>query len=394
LTATFRADGSTKFGENNKYGYFPSVAAAWNLSNEDFVPAVFDNLKLRVGYGQIGNQNFAPGSALTRYALLPAGGFQITNTANPDLTWETNTTTNIGVDFALMDFKIVGSLEYFNKVTTDALFNGPVAAPAPAFTKWDNLDGEIVNSGVELALGTVLVSNEKTTVELGVNATYLKNEIRDFGNQLVEVGGIFGQGVSGATVQRLVDGQPLYVYYTNEFLGFEDDGTAIVSDDKRYLGNPNPDLLLGFNGSISVDKLSFAFNFNGAFGHQLYNNTANTVLPIGNLGTRNIDANLIGGSVQESRANPVAASSRYIESGNYLKLTNASLNYDFGEVGSVKGLRLSLTGQNLFWITNYSGFDPEVNTVNFNANGIPSFGLEYIPYPSSRTFIFSAAFTL
>ncbi len=128
-------------------------------------------------------------------------------------------------------------------------------------------------------------------------------------------------------------------------------------------------------------------NWNGAFGHQLYNNTAMSVLPIGNLGSRNLDAALLEGDVKESVANPITSSSRYVEDGDFVKLANATLSYDLGKVSKLSNVRLSLTGQNLLVITNYSGFDPEVNTVNLR-NGIPSSGIEYIPYPSAKSFIF------
>jgi iron complex outermembrane receptor protein len=140
-----------------------------------------------------------------------------------------------------------------------------------------------------------------------------------------------------------------------------------------------------------VDQFSLGLNFNGAFGHQIYNNTKMSVIPIGNLGTRNVDANLIGGPVQESLANAIAPSSRYIEDGDFIKLSNATASYNFGNLRSFNNITLSVTGQNLFVITDYTGFDPEVNTVNLR-NGIPSSGIEYIPYPSARSFLVSLAF--
>ena len=145
-------------------------------------------------------------------------------------------------------------------------------------------------------------------------------------------------------------------------------------------------MIAGLSLNFSTGDFFAGLNFNGAYGHQLFNNTKMSVIPIGNLGTRNVDANLIGHSVQESKANPIAASSRYIEDGAFTKLANATVGYSFGDVGPFKGLGVTLTGQNLFIITDYTGFDPEVNTVNL-VNGVPSSGIEYIPYPSSRTFV-------
>ncbi len=140
-----------------------------------------------------------------------------------------------------------------------------------------------------------------------------------------------------------------------------------------------------------MKKWYFAVNFNGAFGHKLYNNTANTVLPVNNLSSRNIAKELLGN--KESTSNPIATSTRYLESGNFLKLTNATISYTFGDVGkSFKNLNLSLTGQNLFVITKYTGFDPEVNT-DKSVNGVNSFGIEYIPYPTARSIMLSVGVT-
>ena len=132
---------------------------------------------------------------------------------------------------------------------------------------------------------------------------------------------------------------------------------------------------------------------NGAFGHYLYNNTANTVLPIGNIGTRNIAKSLIGTGVLENTANPVAPSTRYLEKGDYMKLANATLSYRVGNVGVFRNVLVSVTGQNLFVITGFSGFDPEVNT-NAAVGGITSFGLEYTPFPSARTILLGLNFSL
>ena len=142
------------------------------------------------------------------------------------------------------------------------------------------------------------------------------------------------------------------------------------------------DKLYGLTLGVDVGKLNFAMNWNGAYGHMLYNNTAMSVIPITNLGNRNVDANLIDAAGTESTANPIASSSRYLESGNFTKLANATLAYSFGDIRSLKDVRISLTGQNLLLITDYTGFDPEVNTVNLR-NGVPSSGIEYIPYPST-----------
>ncbi|HLF64788.1 MAG TPA: SusC/RagA family TonB-linked outer membrane protein [Saprospiraceae bacterium] len=395
LTASIRADGSSKFGENNRYGYFPSFAVAWKLSNEDFISGgVFDDLKLRLGWGQTGNQEFPAGAAQERYQFT-SGGVQQENVANPDLKWESSSTLNVGLDFALFDYALSGTIEYFSRNTDDLLLDPFVSEPGPAVRAWRNITGEVVNSGLEIALSAFLIEKSNVSLQLGANASFLNNEFSNFDGATIQVGELFGQGISDATVQVMTNGQPLNTFFTREFMGLDDAGNSIYRDngDVFYvLGDPNADLILGATANLTVDKLSVGLNFNGAFGHQLYNNTANSVLPIGNLGTRNIDANLIGGEIRESTANAIAPSSRYIEDGDFIKLANATVSYEIGKVGSFNNINVSLTGQNLFVITDYTGFDPEVNTVNL-ANGIPSSGIEYVPYPSARSFLLSVAFS-
>ncbi|MCB0570448.1 MAG: SusC/RagA family TonB-linked outer membrane protein [Phaeodactylibacter sp.] len=395
LTATVRADGSSKFGENNKYGVFPSFAFAWNLSNEDFMSGgPFDQLKLRLGWGQTGNQEFPAGSAQERYGLSANGALALENVANPDLKWETSTTINAGIDFAVFDYKLSGSVEYFNRKGEDLLFNFAAIQPAPATRYWINLPGEVTNSGIEVALNAFLIENDNLSWQLGANASFLTNDLQNYQGPPVLTGTLFGQGISNATSQRLENGQPLNAFYLREWNGLDDQGFDDLTDDGNtlfFVGDPNPDILLGISTSLSVDKFSFVLNFNGAMGQDIYNNTANTVLPIGNLGSRNIDAKLVG--TGEAIANSIKPSSRYLEKGDYLKLANATLSYDLGNISNaVKNVRLYITGQNLLVFTNYTGFDPEVNTVN-ERDGVPSAGIEYTPYPSARTILFGANFS-
>ncbi len=397
FTATVRADGSSKFGENNRYGVFPSFAAAWNLSSEDFMSGgLFDQLKLRAGWGQTGNQEFPAGAAQERYTLGNNGTLFLNNVANPNLQWETSSTINAGIDFALFDYKLSGSVEYFTRTDENLLFNFQAIDPAPAVRYWVNLPGQVINSGVEIALNAFIIENQKLSWSVGANAAFLTNELREYNGPSVLTGTLFGQGISNATSQRLENGQPLNSFYLREWNGLDDQGFDDLTDGGNtlfHLGDPNPDVLLGIYTTLNVDKFSFVLNFNGAMGYQLYNNTANTVLPIGNLGSRNIDASLVGSGVRESIANSIKPSSRYLEEGDYLKLANATVSYDLGNIGNnVRNVRLFLTGQNLLVFTKFTGFDPEVNTVN-TRDGVPSAGIEYTPYPSARTILFGVNFS-
>ncbi|MFI2742929.1 SusC/RagA family TonB-linked outer membrane protein [Zhouia sp. PK063] len=384
ITGTLRADGSNKFGQNNKYGYFPSVAVAWKLSEEDFIPEFFNQLKLRVGYGQTGNQEFPSGAAQELYIPGLDGSFSQTGNSNPDLKWETSTTTNFGIDFGILNGRLRGTFEYFHKNTEDLLFFAPLAAPNNGGSIWTNLNANVINSGFEASLTGVIINKKDFNWEVGINASFLKNELQNF-DGIIETGFLSGQGVTGTNVQRFVGGQPLHTFYTLRFLGLDDQGLGLYSDSKEYLGDPNPDILLGITSNFSYKNLDATIALNGAYGHQLYNNTGTSVLVASNPSKgRNTSPDYT--LPNENSANAIKGSSRYIESGDFLRLANLTVGYSFDNVADwISRLRVFATGQNLFVITPFSGFDPEVN-VNKQVNGVPSFGIEYTPYPASRNF--------
>jgi TonB-dependent starch-binding outer membrane protein SusC len=398
ITGTFRADGSTRFGENNKYGYFPSLGLAWNVSNEDFLNDIsfINNLKLRASWGKTGNQEFPSGASLNRFGFGQQSISQ-TNYGNEDLKWETSTTTNVGIDFSVLDDRFFGSIDYFNKKTTDVLFEQNIVQPAPGGKIWINLPGHILNKGVELTLNAALVKGNDINWNLGGNISFLQNTVEGLAG-FYETGELRGQGFSDVRGQRLISGQPLNVWYLRRFEGIDKTtGQSIYADNGNtlyYSGSPNPKTLLGLSTDVTYKKFMATVNMNGTFGHYIFNNTAASVLGIGNLGTRNIAKALIGTGVKEAISNAPAPSTRNLEKGNFVKLANATLSYRIGNVGkSVRNLNISLTGQNLFFITNYSGFDPEVNT-DAGFGGIPSLGVEYIPYPSARTILLGLSFSL
>ncbi len=390
LTATVRADGSTRFGENNRYGIFPSFAARWNVINESFISddGIFDDLALRVGWGVTGNQEFPAGSSIDRFALNGNSGISQENIGNPDLKWEESTTLNVGVDFALFNYRLAGTIEYYTRTTDNLLLDPFVQEPGPPIRAWKNIDGQLVNSGLELGLTAFLIQREDLSLSLGTNLAFLSNELTNYTGPDILTGNLFGQGSSGAFVQKHVNGMPLNTYFVRDYTGLDASGTSTFSNEGEpvALGDPNANIVLGASVGLEAGKFGFNMNWNGAFGHQLYNNTAMSVIPIGNLGNRNIDAALIGGDIMESTANPISSSSRYLESGDFIKLANATLTYSLGDISSLKDVKISLTGQNLLIITDYSGFDPEINTVNLR-NGVPSAGIEYIPYPSAKSIL-------
>ncbi len=393
LTGTYRADGSTRFGKNNKYGYFPSVGFAWNVSKEGFLEGndFVKNLKFRASWGKTGNQEFPSGASLNRFGI----GQQVisqSNYGNPDLKWETSTTANVGIDFSIFSDRFTGSVDYFNKKTSDVLFEQNIVQPAPGGKIWVNLPGNVTNKGVEISLLAAVVRGKDFNWNIGGNASFLQNNVSGLAG-FYETGELRGQGFSQVRGQRVVNNQPLNVWYLLQWKGIDKGtGQSVYSDSKIYTGSPNPKLLLGLSTDLSYKKFTATLNFNGNFGHYIYNNTAATVLGIGNLGNRNIAKTLLGSG--EALSNAPAPSTRNLEKGNYVKLTNANLSYRIGNIGKTfRNVNISLTGQNLFVITKYSGFDPEVNT-DGGFGGIPSLGIEYIPYPSARTITLGVNFSL
>jgi len=407
FTSTIRRDGSTKFGVNNKYANFPSIAFAWNAYNEDFLKeSSLSNLKVRLGWGKTGNSEFPSGASRNRYVFGMQSQEQ-TNFGNPDLKWETSATYNLGLDFGLFSNRLFGSLDFFHKTTTDALFERTIAQPAPNGRIWVNLDGEVVNKGVEINLGGSIMQSEDWQWNVGTNITLLKNSVSGLPG-FYETATLRGQGFSNVVGQRMVSGQPLNVWYLAIFEGIDpatglsqyrnsegEVGTDVdPAQNKFYVNSPNPKTLLGISTDVTYKKFSVSVNFNGAFGHYLFNNTLATVLGINNLSGKNISTEFFKPELKEVTSNSAAPSTRYLEKGNYLKLSNATLNYTIGNVGhAFKNLRVSLTAQNLFVFTKYKGFDPEVNT-DGGTNGIPSLGIEYIPYPSARTLLVGLNFSL
>ena len=404
LTATIRRDGSSKFGKENRYGNFPSFGAAWNIAQEDFFPKVnvINSLKLRAGWGKTGNQEFPAGSSVARYSFSGnnSGGLTQNNAFNEDLKWQADRQWNIGADVAVLNNRVNVTLDYFNKLTTDLLFPNIPAQPAPpgGVVKWENLAGEIENKGFEASVFTNIIQTRSFSWDFGVNAAFLKNKVSGLPAS-INTGGLSGQGSSGSTVETLRNGLPINAFFTREFQGI-DKATGIANyreggDILFYVGDPNPNTLLGLTTTLRFGKLMLNASMNGAFGHEIYNETLNNVINVGSINNgKNIALSVFRDPVKESFANPVTASSRFLEKGNYMKLTNATLSYGLGNIGRIfNGVNIYVTGQNLFVITDYSGFDPEVN-VDKNVNGVPSVGIEYIPYPSARTVTFGVNFSL
>lgn len=400
FTATLRADGSTRFGEDQRYGYFPSFAFKWRLLEENFVPDAFSTLGLRLGYGVTGNQEFGNNLFLSaqRYgdsnfqatgSTVDLGGTGQIGIPNPNLKWESTAQINAGIDFGFNNNRLSGSIDYYRKNTTDLLILVFEAQPAPTPFTFRNLDANVLNEGVELALNLVAVDKEAFSWDIGFNVAYNNNIVQNY-DGLVNTGQINGQGLTGAFAQRIAEGQPLYAYFLREFGGFDDEGITIYpnGDVQEFTGNgPLPNLTGGLTNRFQFGNLDVNVFLTGQFGHYIYSNTENAYFTAGALNNgRNVTANVVGNG--ESPLNSPDVSTRFLEKGDFVRLQNATIGYTVPMSGDViSNLRFTLTGQNLFVLTNYSGQDPEVS-ISKSIDGFPSAGIDSNAYPRARTIVF------
>ena len=419
VTATVRADGSSKFGENNKYGTFPSFALGWRISEEEFMSSgPVSNLKLRAGWGQTGNQEIpskitqarftSSVSGTTSYPLTPSGAYPAGTTysrlANPDLQWEVSTQTNVGVDFGFFGGSLSGTIDYFYKVSDNILLNVIPADPIqPATTYWNNVeDMTITNKGLELALNYQHRTAYDFTYGAGGNITFIDNVVENSPYTVLTTGNATGSGLTSAVINGYINGEPIGTFYMKEFIGIDENGLSAfrdangdglnTEDDRIVAGSALPTTMYNFFGNLGYKGFDFSFNFNGVSGNKVYDNTANANFYKARL-AKSLNSTIVAAEFpEESNNNPASVSTRYLKDGAFLRLNNATLGYNFkpqalGLDGWITSLRLSITGQNLFVITDYDGYDPEVNT-DRSVAGITSYGIDYLGYPKARTIVF------
>ncbi|WP_312077059.1 SusC/RagA family TonB-linked outer membrane protein [Chryseobacterium sp.] len=422
LTATLRADGSSKFGENNRYGIFPSLAAGWNISKESFLQDVdfISNLKLRASWGKTGNQEIpskitkrsyksaSDGSGQATYPMDDSGnypvGIYLVRANNPDLQWEVTTQTNIGLDFGFFNNRLTGAVDFFKKVSNDILLEiSPEDPIEPAETMWKNIpDMSINNTGLEFAINYDSNRNSDFTYSVGGNMSFIKNEVKDSPYKVISTGEAQGPGTTNAVINGYINGQPIGTFYVRDFQGLNASGTNIFRDvdgdgqitdnDRIAAGSALPDFTYNINLKAAYKNFDLGLNFNGVAGNMIYNNTASTLFTRGRLG---LSQNTTGAATQfpnESANNTNVISTRYLEKGDFFRLNNATLGYNLdpkllGIGEHIRNIRFTVTGQNLFVITKYSGFDPEINT-GISQGGIQSFGIDYATYPRARSFVF------
>lgn len=438
LTATFRTDGSSRF-VNDQFGYFPGASAAWRISNEDFMSAsgLFDDLKLRVGWGQTGNNNIDNFRARQLYGggnnYLDAPGITPTQLGNPDLKWETTTQFNAGIDFAILDSRIFGSVDYYNKLTEDLLLNRPIPTTS-GFTSVPQNIGEVQNTGVELSLSALPVVGDGFNWEFTLNAAYNKNEIlKLYNNQPIDVG----------FATRLAEGQPIGAFFgwvtdgifQNEqeveahadqpgaapgdyrfmdisggagpdgVLGTADDlpPDGVINDaDRTFIGQGLPSWTGGFTNIFSYKGIELNTFFQFVADVDIYNNNLEFSEGMHNVfnttkrawegrwqqeGDDEDFPRAVANDPNNNRRN----STRNVENGAFMRLKVATLSYNLpksvlGNSGISK-LRIYVTGQNLFTITDYSWFDPEVNTFG-DGDTETAPGTDFLTFPQARSVIF------
>ena len=391
LDLTVRRDGSSKAAAGKKYGNFPSLGLAYKLV--DGKDGLVNDLKLRANVGKTGNTEFPRNSSVGIIEYNGPDQFTIVNNANSQLTWETTTSYGVGTDFTLLNNRLTGSVDYFNKNTTDLIVGIPSTSgqPSPQGIKYQNLPANLINKGLEVSLSYKVIDSDDLTWDISGNAAFLSNTIKNLGESTIyNAGAIHGAGLTDSYVQRIQDGYSLYTYYLPTFTGYDANGISQYADagaSKMLDKQPLPKMTAGFSTSLAYKGFDFSTSLYGNFGHYLFNNTNVALFFQNQLGGKNVTPEVANSAQSRSDAN--TPSTKYLEKGDFIRMGNLTFGYtvkgDILERFKMKSARFYVNGSNLFIITKYSGFDPEVDT-NKTLNGIPSAGIDYLSYPKSRAF--------
>ena len=424
LAAMVRRDGSSVFGKNNQWGYFPSVQAAWNIANEGFIANNLKSLnllKLRATWGISGNSNIPAGVQDFRVGYVGTGIDPVTgdpivnlgylNNPNPDLKWDENQEVNVGLDFGLFNNRISGSVEYYKKTLNELLIaNNNI----PIETNFSNTTyingGKIENKGIEATLNIKLVESKNFSWNTTLVYSTNQQEVLALGNgtydyDFIDVDFISGPGLVGVSTQRMQVGYELGTFFGFEYAGVSNgrwlvngnDGEIHYLDDvgqsdehKKVIGNALPDFEAGWSNYFTFKNFDMSMSFRAVVGHDIYNATNMVFGNPDNLGSRNAnnEAVLLNGTV----AGAYQTLDYYIEDGSFIRLDNINFGYSFINPSFAKGiskLRLYASVNNVFTLTNYGGIDPEINFSGGNGSNEIFFGTDrYNIYPKTRTFTF------
>lgn len=422
LQATVRRDGSSVFGANNRWGTFPSVSAAWNIAEESFMKdGIFDQLKLRAGYGVSGNAlGFGAYSAYTLFGLNSGSSFtyngvtyskiEATQNGNKDLKWETTKMFNVGVDFAFLDSRLSGSIEFYNKKTSDLIWSYDVSTNIYPVGYMNANVGDITNTGIELTINAVPVKTKDFTWQTTVNLAHNKNKVDKLSNKKFSVdykdwgdpniGGISSNG----EVERIKEGESLGTFWTYEWAGYNEHGqsTYYVHDattgertgevtttpekkDKTKVGCALPKVTYGWNNTLTYKKWALTAFFQGNIGNKIMNATRahysnKALLSAG----KNVLADALKDKYFTSDNTYYYPSDRYLENGSFFRLSTLSLAYTFDNLdGWLKSVQVYGTAKNVFTITGYKGLDPDINLGGLE----PGLDKRETFYPHTRSFI-------
>lgn len=417
FNASFRRDGASVFGANNKWANFPSVSAAWRINEEGFMSGqnILSNLKLRAGFGITGNQqglgplNSVSWAANTGNAFFGGNiirNFAIQQNDNPDLKWETKEMFNVGVDFGLMNDRLTGTLEFYTGETKDLLFNYTVPVPPFPFGSIMANVGSVKNQGIEAALNYVILDKTDWRVNFGVNLAHLRSEVTELSGSYAGIplntnyvawGGadIIGVGGQNNDMSYLIKGQPIGTFYVFKHAGIDEMGTQIVDDvngngvidqgrlsqDRYVAGQSVPKFYLGITPSVSYKNFDLSLVFRGAYGHKVYNVKRAQLSILNRLGQNNVLKDALSTGMQNVAE--TSATDFWLEDGGFTRLENATLGYRFNTSTwkMINTMRLSFTANNLFIITGYKGIDPEIRN-----DGGSGAGLDGGIYPRTRNF--------
>ena len=416
--ATLRRDGSSAFGVNNRWGMFPSVSAGWNIDREDFMQNVdlVSSLKLRGGYGVSGNSiGFNAYTSQLVYGTADASYFYYdgkwitaigpTQNDNPNLKWERTATLNLGVDFGLFKNKVTGSLDVYNKKTTDLIAPYTVSTTLYPYNQLTANVGAMSNKGIELSLKTTPVQSKNFSWTTAINLSHNKNEITSISNDIFQAEEFYtanfgGRGQSGISGFQIIKaGLPLGSFYTLRYAGKNEEGVSMFYDNEgnastdntgfenfAVTGSAQPKLLYGWNNTFRYKQFDLNVFVRGVYGNKILNATlADMNAPIYAHQT-NIPVLTLNESIKDNAAQFV--SDRYLESGSYLRLDNATLGYTF-KIKGTRSFRIYGGANNLFIITKYKGVDPEIDMAG-QTPGIDNRNF----YPKTRSLMFGLNMSL
>ena len=412
LTLSGRVDGSSRFGADNRYGFFPAASAGWIISEESFMSndKVMDFLKLRASYGLTGNAEIGNFAALglytggSGYAGIP--GQRASQLENPDLRWEQTAQLDVGIDFGFFESRITGQLDYYVKKTNDLLLNVNLPGNSGFRTQTRNV-GELENKGFEIVINTEnFVGDFKWSTSF--NFARNRNKILD----------LQGQVIQGSFISRAQEGEPIGIFFSPKYAGVDpangdalyvlvnSDGTQTTTNDyneatQMKVGDPNPDFIAGLTNTFKYKGVDFSFLFQGVFGNQVYNGGGIFMSANGDFFDNQTkdqlrrwqkpgditdvpQARLFGG-------NGVGESSRYITDGSYIRLRTITLGYNLPasvlSKANLTKLRVYVSGQNLLTFTDYEGWDPEVNSDTYAGNNVNQ-GIDFYSAPQAKTITF------